>query len=349
MKRREFFKASGGMAGLFAGVGKALGPAVGADHEPTIFDATGTETLAGPASDIRVFGLGGFGSRMVSRLAFELRPLLDGTHSELSFFALDTDEDSLPSGDMPLVQSVLVEGADSVFRSPGILPASSMVVLMAGMGGATGMTLIQETARMVRRTGALTVAVVSTPVDDSLRNAEVAKELVQLKEVSDVVFSIAQTGHPLTWDALPPVQERARSLLNAERWMLHCVAGLLRAVALPARTTLGVREMRLLLAGAKGAGYGVAEGCRGKELGCIGEAAIKQALACGSGRVGENLRSALVVLSGPAAQLRWSSVQPGKNEMRRLLGAQTLCLFGAQANVSRGYSSVKSEVWLTYS
>ena len=283
MKRREFFKASGGMAGLFAGVGNALGPAAGTDREPIIFDATGTETLAGPASDIRVFGLGGFGSRMVSRLAFEVRPLLDGMHSESSFFALDTDEDSLPSGDMPLVQSVLVEDGDSVLLSAGRLPASSMVVLMAGMGGATGMTLIQQTAKRVRRTGALTVAVVSMPVDDPLRNAEVAKELVQLKEVSDVVFAIAQIGHPLTWDAIPPVQERARSLLNAERWMLHCVAGLLRAVALPARTTLGVAEIRSLLAGAKGAGYGVAEGRGGQELGASEKRPSSRRLPAGVG------------------------------------------------------------------
>lgn len=349
MKRREFFKTSGGIAGLFAGVGNALGPGADTDRESMIFDATGTETLAGPASDIRVFGLGGFGSRMVSRLAFEVRPLLDGMHSELSFFALDTDEDSLPSGDMPLVQSVLVEGADSVLQSLGILPASSMVVLMAGMGGATGMTLIHETAKMVRSTGALTVAVVSMPVDDPLRNAEVTEELVQLKEVSDVVFAVAQIGHPLTWDAIPPVQERARSLLNAERWILHCVAGLLRAVCLPARTPFGFGEIRSLLAGAKWAGYGVAEGRGGQEIGSIGEAAIKQALACGSGEIGENLRAALVVISGPAAQLRWPSIQPGESEMRRLLGAETSCLFGVQASQFRGYSRVKTEVWLAFS
>jgi cell division protein FtsZ len=273
MKRREFFKASGGIAGLFAGMRNALGPAAGTDRESIIFGATGTETLAGPASDIRAFGLGGFGSRMISRLAFEVRPLLDGMHSESSLFALDTDEGSLPSGEMPLVRSVLVKGADSVLETAGILSASSLVVLMAGMGDAAGTALIQEVAQHARSTGALTVAVVSMPVDDLLRNAEVAKELVQLKKASDVVFAIAPLGHPLNWDAIPPVQERARLLLNAERWMLQCVAGLLRAVTLPARTTLGVREMRTLLAGAKGAGYGVAEGRGGQEIGSIGEAA----------------------------------------------------------------------------
>jgi cell division GTPase FtsZ len=216
------------------------------------------------------------------------------------------------------------------------------------MGGATGMTLIHETAKRARRTGALTVAVVSMPVDDPLRNAEVARELVKLKEVSDVVFAIAQIGHPLTWDTIPPVQERARSLLNAERWMLQCVAGLLRAVALPARTTLGVAEICSLLAGAKGAGYGVAEGRGGQELGSIGEAAIKQALACGSGETREIPRAALIVMSGPATQLRWASVQPGKNEMRRLLGTETSCLFGVQASEYGGYSSVKIEVWLAF-
>lgn len=349
MKRREFFKASGGMAGLFAGVGNALGPGADTDRESMIFDATGTETLAGPASDIRVFGLGGFGGRMVSRLAFEVRPLLDGMNSESAFLALDTDEDSLPSGAMQLVRSVLVEGADSVLQSVGILSASSLVVLMAGMGGAAGTALIPKVAQHARSIGALTVAVVSMPADDPLRNAEVAKELVQLKEASDVVFAIAPLGRPLTWDAIPPVQERARSLLNAERWMLQCVAGLLRAVALPARTTLGVAEIRSLLAGAKGAGYGVAEGRGGQELGSIGEAAIKQALACGSGEIGEIPRAALIVISGPAAQLRWASVQPGKKEIRRLLGAQTSCLFGVQANEYRGYSSVKTEVWLAFS
>jgi hypothetical protein len=348
MKRREFFKASGGIVGLFAGMGNALGSAAGTDRESIIFGATGTETLAGPASDIRAIGLGGFGSRMVSRLAFEVRPLLDGMNSESAFLALDTDEDSLPSGDMPLVQSVLVEDGDSVLLSAGGCSASSLVVLMAGMGGTTGMTLIQQAAKRVRRTGALTVAVVSMPVDP-LQNAAVAKEFLHLKEASDVVFAISQTGLPLTWDAILPVQERARSLLNAERWMLQCVAGLLRAAASPARTTLGVAEIRSLLAGAKGTGYGLAEGRGGQEIGSIGEAAIKQALASRSGEIGQKLRAALIVISGPAAQLRWASVQPGKNEMRRLLGTETSCLFGVQASEYGGYSSVKAEVWLAFS
>ena len=192
MRRREFFKASGGLAGLglFAGVGDALGPAANTDRESIFFGATGTETLAGPASDIRVFGLGGFGGRMVSRLAFEVRPLLDGMHSEPSLFALDTDEDSLPSGEMPLVRSVLVEGADSVLQTAGILSASSMVVLMAGMGGIAGTALIQEVAQHARSTGALTVAVITMPVDDPL-NIGTDKELVRIKEASDVVFAIA--------------------------------------------------------------------------------------------------------------------------------------------------------------
>lgn len=348
MKRREFFKASGGIAALFAGMGNALGPAAGTDRESIIFGATGTETLAGPASDIRAFGLGGFGSRMVSRLAFEVRPLLDWMNSESAFLALDTDEDSLPSGEMQLVRSVLVEGADSVLQSVGILSASSLVVLMAGMGGAAGTALMQEIAQHARSTGALTVAVITMPVDDPL-NTGTDKELVRIREASDVVFAVAQTGLPLTWGAIPPVRERARSLLNAEQWMLQCVAGLLRAVTMPARTTLGVREMRTLLAGAKGAGYGVAEGRGGQEIGSIGEAAIKQALASRSGEIGQKLRAALIVISGPAAQLRWASVQPGKKEIRRLLGAQTSCLFGVQANEYRGYSSVKTEVWLAYS
>jgi cell division GTPase FtsZ len=219
---------------------------------------------------------------------------------------------------------------------------------MAGMGGTAGTALIQEVAQHARSTGALTVAVITMPVDDPL-NTGTDKELVQIKEASDVVFAISQTGHPLTWDTIFPVQERARSLLNAERWMHQCVAGLLRAAALPARTTLGVAEIRSLLAGAKGTGYGVAEGRGGQEIGSIGEAAIKQALASRSGEIGQKLRAALIVISGPAVQLRWARVEPGKNEMRRLLGTETSCLFGVQASEYGGYSSVKTEVWLAFS
>lgn len=342
MKWREFFKAGEGVDGIGLCASGALWASLSSSKA---VDAA----LSCPASEIKILGLGGFGSRMVSRLAFEMRPSLEKVHSELSFIALDTDEDSLPSGDAPLVRSVLVEGADSVLRSTGTLSASSLVVLIAGMGGATGTSLIQVAAQQLRRTGALTVAVVSMAVDEFLRNAAVAKELAQLKEVSDVVFAINQTALSLASDAEPPVRERAWSLLNAELRILQCVTGLLRAAILPARTTLGVGEIRSLLAGAKWAGYGVAQGCVGLEAGKTGEKAIKQALASREGSGDGDLRAALIVISGPAAQLRWINVQAARNEIRSLLGKTASCLFGVQATEYSGYSRVKIEVWLAFS
>ena len=302
-----------------------------------------------PAANIKVLGLGGFGSRLVTRLAFEMRPSLGKAKSEPSFIALDSDESSLPSGYMPLVQSVVVQGADSVLRSVGTLSARSLVVLIGGIGGATGTALIQAAAQQIKRTGALTVVVVSVELDEHLPGVALATQLAQLKDVSDVVFAIQQTVSLSPLDADAPVRERARSLLNAERWMLHCVTGLLHAAILPARTTLGVNEIRSILAGARWAGYGVALGRVGLEAGKIGEKAIRQALASREGAGQSDLRAALIVISGPASQLRWTNVQAAMNEVCSLLGKTVSCLFGVQATEHSGYSDVKIQVWLAFS
>ncbi len=302
-----------------------------------------------PASNIKIIGLGGFGGRLVTRLAFELRPSLEKVKSEPSFIALDSDKNSLPSGDVPLVYSEVVNRADSVLQSVGRLSAKSLVVLIAGIGGATGTALILRAAQQIKRTGALTVVVVSVDRSEPLPSDTLEKQLAQLQEDSDVVFAIRQTAPLQPLDADASVRERARLLLNAERWMLQCVTGLLHTAILPARTTLGVNEIRSILAGARWAGYGVAHGRIGREAGEIGQKAIERAVASQEGAGYGDLRSALIVISGPASQLRWSNVQAARNEIQSLLGQTVSCLFGVQATEHSGYSNVTIQIWLAFS
>jgi cell division GTPase FtsZ len=349
MKRREFFKASGGLASLISCGAIAFETADGAEQASLFSSATANAALSESCAKIKVFGLGGFGCRMVSRFAYDVDALFEGNLAKPAFFALDTDKDSLASVDVPLVLPVLCKSSDSVLQSAGAMPPSSLVILMAGIGGATGKTLMLELAQQMRRSGAFVVALVTKPRDDPQQDAMVANALMRLEQVSDVVFVLDQPEYPLSKGRAASVVARAKSLFEAERRMLQCAAGLLQAVALPSRTTLGVDELRAIFADTRKAGFGVAGGRYGQEIGRCGAEAFTQALTCNGMEPYENLRAALVVFSGPAAQLRWASIQAGKDEMCRLLGADVRCLFGVQANENIGHSQVKAKIWLAFS
>ena len=349
MKRRDFFKVSGGLVSLISGGTKAFETADGAERANLFSSATANAALSASGAEIKVFGLGEFGCRMVSRLAYDSAPSFEGNDARPAFFALDTDSDSLASVDVPLVLPIFCKNSDSVLQSAGTMSPSSLVILMAGMGGATGATLMLELAQKVRRSGAFVVALVTMPRDDPQPDVMAANALMRLEQVSDVVFVLDQPEHPLSMGSAVSVVARAQSLFDAERRMLQCAAGLLRAVALPSRTTLGVDEIRAIFADTHKAGFGVAGGRYGQEIGRCGIEAVTQALSCNGKEPYENLRAALVIFSGPAAQLRWASIQAGKDEMCRLLGADVRCLFGVQANENGGHSQVKTRVWLAFS
>jgi cell division GTPase FtsZ len=308
MKRREFFKVSGGLAGLISGGAKAFETADGAERVTLFSSATANAALTASGAEIKVLGLGGFGCRMVSRLAYDVDASFDGNYSKPAFFALDTDKDSLASVDVLLVLPIFCKNSDLVLQSAGAMSPSSLVILIAGMGGATGATLMIELAQQVRRSGAFVVALVTMPRDDPQPDVMAANALMQLEQVSDVVFVLDQPEHPLSID-----------------------------------------EIRAIFAGTHKAGFGAACGRYGQEIGRCGIEAVTQALACNRNEPYQNLRAALVIFSGSAAQLRWASIQAGKDEMCRLLGADVRCLFGVQANENGGHSQVKTQVWLVFS
>ncbi len=188
MKRCDFFKAIGGLAGL------------------GLFSGWAKSELV--VSDIIVFGLGGFGSRMISRLSCDMTPLFESDHPVPTFVALDTNQ-------------------NLAFESVEKTTDSSLVILMAGMGGSTGTNLMPQLAEQIRRSGALTVSVVTVPENDIMS----AQKLSQLENASDVVF-VRKLAVPSAVSNIELcVTERARSLLDAEKWMLQCTGGLLQAVA----------------------------------------------------------------------------------------------------------------------
>lgn len=305
MKRCDFFKASGGLAGL------------------GLFSGSAKSELA--ASDIIVFGLGGFGSRMISRLSYDMTPLFERDHPVPTFVVLDTNQ-------------------NLAFESAGKISASSLVILMAGMGGVTGTNLMPQLAEQIRRSGALIVSVVTVPENDIMS----AQKLSQLENASDVVF-VRKLAVPSAVSNIELcVTERARSLLDAEKWMLQCTGGLLQAVAMPTRTNIGVQEIRRFVEGADSAAYGSAYGRNGRKIGSSVKAIIDQILAEQGETESKSIQSALIVCSGLAEELRWPNVQAAKDEFCKLLGPDTPCLFGVQTNEYGGPFRVKTDVWLAF-
>lgn len=122
---------------------------------------------------IKVLGLGGGGSNAVNRM---VQLGIEGVH----FIAANTDAQALANSEAP--EKILMGQRASHGLGAGGIPAkgeeaaeesaeaiadalegADMVFLAAGMGGGTGTGAIPVAARIAKQTGAVTVAVVTTP------------------------------------------------------------------------------------------------------------------------------------------------------------------------------------------
>ena len=154
------------------------------------------------AASIKVVGVGGGGSNAVSRMFRERIPGIE-------YMVVNTDTQALLLCDVPLRICVgdkltagkgvggnpeLGKGAAEESREDlyEALRDADMVFVAAGMGGGTGTGAAPIISQIVKETGALTVAVVTTPFAfEGVRRTRTAEEgLIRLKENVDTLLVI---------------------------------------------------------------------------------------------------------------------------------------------------------------
>ncbi len=151
---------------------------------------------------LKVIGLGGGGSNAITRMIeLDLRGV--------DFIAANTDYQVLKENPAPVkiqlgpqVTRGLGAGGDprvgqtaaeeSVREITTALSGADMVFLTAGMGGGTGTGAIPVAAEIARRSGAVTIAIVTTPFSFEMgrRQKNANEGLAQLRKCTDTLIAI---------------------------------------------------------------------------------------------------------------------------------------------------------------
>ncbi len=325
MKRREFFKISSSLAG--AGL-------LSIPQQAWASVSNGGDTANGNSIDclpsVRVIGLGGFGSRMISRLTYETKYSPENGTGQAAFFAIDADSAVSQFPELPKV----------VAASPPVV-----VILVAGLGGHLGGRLSKQLAQQAKHAGWLSIAVVSMPLEDEAGSAQ--QDLANLRQIADKVIVIDSTEGWLGSEIRQPEIGRAFALLGAEQRLCQCVTGLIKSMG-NSQQRANFGEMNTLLHQSGLAGFGTAGGSYRQDVRDSVAAAFRRAASGMASGANAEIKGAMVSFSGQQGILKWASVQRGKDEVFQQIGTRTPCLFAIWSDEDAGRFSLKTDVWLMF-
>ncbi len=218
---------------------------------------------------IKVMGLGGGGSNAVNRM-IELG--IEG----IEFIAANTDAQALSGGLAPtrlqlgpLVTRCLGAGGkpevgeaaadESREEIKAALAGADMIFLTAGMGGGTGTGAIPIAAEIARSTGALTIAVVTTPFtfEGSCRSQNAEYGLAKLRPNVDTLLVVPN-------DKLLPIVGRTGtlelSLRVADDVLRQGVQGIAELINRPGLINVDFAHVRALMKMAGGSMMAIGQG-----------------------------------------------------------------------------------------
>ncbi len=204
---------------------------------------------------ITVVGCGGAGSNTVARLAEE------GT-TGARLVALNTDAQHL--SDVPVETRLLIGrqqtkglgagdkpwvGEEAALDSQGeirdAIEGSDMVFVTAGLGGGTGTGSAPVVANLARATGALTIAVVTTPfeVEGRLRSQNAEVGLERLRRETDTAIVIPN-DRILDIAGNLPLQQ---AFTVADEILMHSVKGIADLITTTGLVNLDFSDVRTIL------------------------------------------------------------------------------------------------------
>ncbi len=219
---------------------------------------------------IKVIGIGGGGCNAVSSM------ITGGSISGVDFIAVNTDAQALLSnpaaikiqigegltkglgsgGDPDIGKKAAEESVEKIQEKIG---DADMVFLTSGMGGGTGTGATPVIAEMVRKSGALTVAVVTKPFvfEGTRRMVQAEEGIASLKDKVDTLIVIPN-------ERILEVVDKKTSFLEAFRIadsvLASGVAGISDLITMPGLINVDFADVRTIMANAGSALMGIGTG-----------------------------------------------------------------------------------------
>jgi len=188
---------------------------VSADREPATDTSADTENRTGKMTDeeledvlkdlqtdITVVGCGGAGGNTVNRMAEEgikganlvaantdVQHLVD-VEADTKILMGEEKTGGRGAGSLPQVgEEAAIESQEDIY---GAIEGSDMVFVTAGLGGGTGTGSAPVVAEAARESGALTIAIVTTPftAEGEVRRTNAEAGLERLRDVADTVIVV---------------------------------------------------------------------------------------------------------------------------------------------------------------
>ncbi|CAJ38247.1 cell division protein FtsZ [Methanocella arvoryzae] len=219
-------------------------------------------------TNVVVVGCGGGGSNSIARMAREgisgaklyavntdAQHLLH-THADKKFLIGKKLTRGFGAGSLPEVG----EGAakESLNEIKAALIKSDMVFITCGLGGGTGTGSAPVVAQAAKESGALTIAVVTTPfkAEGAIRKRNADWGLAKLRESADTVIVVPNDK---LLEVVPdlPVQKAFRV---ADAVLTHAVKGITELVTKPGLVNLDFADIRTVMSNGGVAMIGLGEG-----------------------------------------------------------------------------------------
>ncbi|MFB6218675.1 MAG: cell division protein FtsZ [Halobacteriaceae archaeon] len=213
------------------------------------------EVLEGLQTDITVVGCGGAGSNTVDRMYEE------GIHGA-KLVAANTDVQHLVdieadskilmgenrtsgrgAGSLPQVgEEAALESQDDITEA---VEGSDMVFVTAGLGGGTGTGSAPVVAKAARESGALTIAIVTTPFtsEGEVRRTNAEAGLERLRDVSDTVIVVPNDRLLDSVGKLPVKQ----AFKVSDEVLMRSVKGITELITKPGLVNLDFADVRTVM------------------------------------------------------------------------------------------------------
>jgi cell division protein FtsZ len=318
---------------------------------------------------IGIIGVGGFGARTASRMKRDFSCMEE---VEVSLYAVDTDERTLPNHDTHLLSlhlPYLVHGTcdghavlgriaalhyeNTLFghssndkESPGLLDLERNIITIVatGIGGGAGSGIAPVICERAR-TSSLTVAVACMPLDNTALKSDPRESLAQLRNSADIVFvvdpNLANFGIRNTSDT--------DRLAWAEEQTHQCITQLVTTIGTNGLIGLDLADVVDLFRNSQKSyyGYGIAPACtedKEKALLASVKSAINQHHDLGLRSLRDNVTGGLVTFSIPRECTSFEAISTAARIIKSQFGKDKNFLFSAIP--TEAVIGIRTDIWL---
>ncbi len=301
---------------------------------------------------IKVVGVGGAGGNAVSRMA-------DCGIKGVELMAINTDFHDLESckADSKIRIGKKLTGGLGTGMNPELgrraaeenreeiskaLQGSDMIFLTAGMGGGTGTGALPIIAEIAKESGALTIAVVTTPFSfEGKERGRVAKR--RMKALQERVDTLIPISNDRLLSSLEPGITLSQAFWTCDEILRQAVQGISDLVTLPGIINIDFADVKAIMKNSGSAlfGKGVAKGKRRAE-----EAAIRALnlplvnLSC------ENAKGVLFNVNG-GKDLSLSEINEIAEVIKKRVSSGASIIFGAVEDKNLEEGEIKVTVIAT--